>query len=278
MCGIAGWYRRGGQAGGGRRRHAPVRHDRPPRPRRQRRVHTDGDFGFGMRRLSIIDLAGGHQPIFTPQTGRHGIVFNGEIYNHPELRRELEADGVAFQTHSDTETLLAGFLPLGRRGLAPARGHVRRRDLGPPHPHADAGARPARHQAALRDAAARRPRLRRPKSARCARCPTTTSPSTNARSTTSSATATSSARAPSGSEVPSLDPGHILTIGPEGEATRPPVLAAALRPAPRPQRSRLDRRHRASRSTPPSRATCSPTSRSARSCRAASIPARSPRR
>ena len=49
----------------------------------------DGDFGFGMRRLSIIDVEGGHQPIFSPD-GRHAIVFNGEIYNHPELRRELD--------------------------------------------------------------------------------------------------------------------------------------------------------------------------------------------
>jgi asparagine synthase (glutamine-hydrolysing) len=72
----------------------------------------DGDFGFGMRRLSIIDLEGGHQPIFSPD-GRHAIVFNGEIYNHPELRRELEAAGVRFTTHSDTETLLASFLHWG---------------------------------------------------------------------------------------------------------------------------------------------------------------------
>ena len=69
----------------------------------------DGDFAFGMRRLSIIDVAGGHQPIES-QDGRHAIVFNGEIYNHLDLRRELEAAGFAFRTQSDTETLLAAYL------------------------------------------------------------------------------------------------------------------------------------------------------------------------
>ena len=73
---------------------------------------VDGDLGLGMRRLSIIDIAGGRQPIETPD-GRHAIVFNGEIYNHLELRPELEAAGVRFATHSDTETLLAAFVHWG---------------------------------------------------------------------------------------------------------------------------------------------------------------------
>jgi asparagine synthase (glutamine-hydrolysing) len=70
---------------------------------------VDGDFGFGMRRLSIIDISGGHQPIFS-QDGRYAIVFNGEIYNHLDLRKELEATGTTFATHSDTETLLASYV------------------------------------------------------------------------------------------------------------------------------------------------------------------------
>src|SRR5690348_7786027 len=57
--------------------------------------------GLGMRRLSIIDLAGGHQPIFN-EDGSIWIVFNGEIYNFPELRPELESKGHHFATHSDT--------------------------------------------------------------------------------------------------------------------------------------------------------------------------------
>ena len=73
---------------------------------------VDGDFGFGMRRLSIIDIQGGHQPIFTPD-GRLAIVFNGELYNHLDVRRDLERSGVAFRTHSDTETLLMAFAEWG---------------------------------------------------------------------------------------------------------------------------------------------------------------------
>jgi asparagine synthase (glutamine-hydrolysing) len=64
---------------------------------------TDG-FAFAMRRLSIIDLAGGHQPIWSDDGV--GIVFNGEIYNYRNLRRELEADGFRFATQSDTEVIL----------------------------------------------------------------------------------------------------------------------------------------------------------------------------
>ena len=108
MCGIAGWYRRGGR---------PVARESVV-AQCNRIVHrgpddsgsvVDGDFGFGMRRLSIIDVAGGHQPI-TTEDGRYSIVFNGEIYNHLELRTELGKDGCMFRTNSDTETLLVAFV------------------------------------------------------------------------------------------------------------------------------------------------------------------------
>jgi len=111
MCGIAGWYRRGGKPvpqGALVAACDRLRHRGPD----DAGYLTDGDFGFGMRRLSIIDVDGGHQPIFSPD-GRFAIVFNGEIYNHPELRRELES-GYAFKTdHSDTETILAAWLRWG---------------------------------------------------------------------------------------------------------------------------------------------------------------------
>jgi asparagine synthase (glutamine-hydrolysing) len=68
-------------------------------------VFVDGAAGLGMRRLSIIDLAGGHQPIAN-ETGNLTIVFNGEIYNYRELRDGLISRGHVFKTHSDTETIL----------------------------------------------------------------------------------------------------------------------------------------------------------------------------
>ena len=68
---------------------------------------------LGHRRLAILDLAGGQQPMWTAD-GRIGIVFNGEIYNFAELRRELEGHGHVFQTdHSDTEVLLYGYRQWG---------------------------------------------------------------------------------------------------------------------------------------------------------------------
>ena len=71
-------------------------------------VLTDGNFGFGMRRLSILDIAGGHQPMQTAD-GRYAIVFNGEIFNHHEVRDSLLDIGYEFISHSDTETVLAAF-------------------------------------------------------------------------------------------------------------------------------------------------------------------------
>jgi asparagine synthase (glutamine-hydrolysing) len=63
---------------------------------------------LGMRRLSIIDLAGGAQPIWN-EAGTLAIVFNGEIYNYRELRRQLEAAGHSFRTQSDTEVIVHGY-------------------------------------------------------------------------------------------------------------------------------------------------------------------------
>ena len=71
---------------------------------------TEGEVALGHRRLSILDLSdAGAQPMRS-ESGRHVIVFNGEIYNHLDMRRDLAADGAApdWRGHSDTETLLAG--------------------------------------------------------------------------------------------------------------------------------------------------------------------------
>jgi len=68
---------------------------------------------FGHRRLSIIDTsAAGHQPMLTDD-GRYTLIFNGEIYNYRELRRELEAHGAIFKTDTDTEVLLKAFVEWG---------------------------------------------------------------------------------------------------------------------------------------------------------------------
>lgn len=70
--------------------------------------------GLGMRRLSIIDLAHGHQPI-SDENGSHWIVFNGEIYNYQSLRPELMSKGHQFRTHSDTETIIHAFEEYGEK-------------------------------------------------------------------------------------------------------------------------------------------------------------------
>ena len=73
---------------------------------------VEGAVGLGMRRLSIIDLAGGHQPM-AGCGGAVTIVFNGEIYNYRELQQELEARGHKFATRSDTETVIHAYEEYG---------------------------------------------------------------------------------------------------------------------------------------------------------------------
>jgi len=75
-------------------------------------IYAQGLAGLGMRRLSIIDLSGGRQPIHNEDKSIW-IVFNGEIYNFPELRRELQARGHHFYTHSDREVIVYLYEEMG---------------------------------------------------------------------------------------------------------------------------------------------------------------------
>ncbi|HEY8517992.1 MAG TPA: asparagine synthase (glutamine-hydrolyzing) [Candidatus Binatia bacterium] len=82
---------------------------------------VDGPLAMGMRRLSIIDLGGGQQPI-SNEDGKVSVVFNGEIYNYRELRKDLEQRGHRFKTNSDTETIVHLYEEYGIRGVEKLRG------------------------------------------------------------------------------------------------------------------------------------------------------------
>ncbi|WP_296443085.1 asparagine synthase (glutamine-hydrolyzing) [Rhodoferax sp. UBA5149] len=104
MCGIHGIYRFDGQAVAPEMLSAMgnvTRHRGPD----DEGMHIDGACGIAMRRLSIIDLAGGHQPLSNVDETLW-LVCNGEIYNYRELRAELQAKGYHFKTGSDSEVLL----------------------------------------------------------------------------------------------------------------------------------------------------------------------------
>ena len=83
-------------------------------------IHVGDGFGLAHRRLSIIDLAGGHQPMISPEGDV--LVFNGEIYNFQEIRGDLEKLGHRFATHSDTEVLLRAYRQWGADCLQRLRG------------------------------------------------------------------------------------------------------------------------------------------------------------
>jgi asparagine synthase (glutamine-hydrolysing) len=113
MCGIAGQYNF--------RRREPVERttiERMARSIAHRGPDDEGFFisgpvGLGFRRLSIIDLTGGHQPMSDAEE-RVWIIFNGEIYNYRELRAELQSKGYEFRTSSDTEVIIHGYKHWGK--------------------------------------------------------------------------------------------------------------------------------------------------------------------
>jgi asparagine synthase (glutamine-hydrolysing) len=84
-------------------------------------LHLGPGVGLGHRRLSIVDLAQGQQPMYSHDR-RFVIVYNGEVFNHPALKTELEAAGVRYRTHSDTETVLHLYERMGERAVERMRG------------------------------------------------------------------------------------------------------------------------------------------------------------
>jgi asparagine synthase (glutamine-hydrolysing) len=114
MCGIVGivhWGRVPDAMARARRMAASLRHRGPD----DEGYWSDDDVALGAVRLSVVDLAGGHQPMANEDRAVW-VVFNGEVYNHVELRRELVAARHAFaSSHSDTEVLVHGWEEWGER-------------------------------------------------------------------------------------------------------------------------------------------------------------------
>src|SRR5687767_5704779 len=84
-------------------------------------LFMNGSVGLGHRRLSIVDLSGGKQPM-TNEDGSIQIIFNGEIYNHRDLRPGLEARGHRYASASDTETIIRLYEERGARAVEELRG------------------------------------------------------------------------------------------------------------------------------------------------------------
>ncbi|WP_418647189.1 XrtA/PEP-CTERM system amidotransferase [Thauera butanivorans] len=133
MCGIAGLFDTRGKRDFDRelmRRMNDIQHHRGPD---EGGYHFEPGVALAHRRLSIIDLATGQQPLFN-QDGSVGIVFNGEIYNFQELVPELEALGYVFRTRSDTEVIVHAWQAWGEDCVQRLRGmfafaiHDRKRD------------------------------------------------------------------------------------------------------------------------------------------------------
>src|SRR5579864_4379668 len=120
MCGIAGFVGREGELASAdalRSMTNTIVHRGPD----EEGLYVNGYVGLGMRRLSIIDLSGGQQPIYN-EDRTVAVVFNGEIYNFPDLRRELENRGHRFYTHCDTEVIVHLYEEMGADCIAKLRG------------------------------------------------------------------------------------------------------------------------------------------------------------
>lgn len=116
MCGIAGVFNycsdKHSCDSSLRRMLSVIKHRGPD----ETGLYLGKNIGLGSVRLSIIDVAGGQQPL-SDESGRYWIVYNGEIFNYPELRKDLEKKGVHFRTNSDTEVVVQMYASYGNRCL-----------------------------------------------------------------------------------------------------------------------------------------------------------------
>src|SRR5580658_7196944 len=112
MCGICGQFNFGDPVPVQRRDIEAMANSISHRGPDDEGYYIAGSLGFGFRRLSIIDLSGGHQPMSDAEESVW-LVFNGEIYNYKELRAELEGYGHKFRTSSDTEVIIYGYKQWG---------------------------------------------------------------------------------------------------------------------------------------------------------------------
>ncbi|MBU2568328.1 MAG: asparagine synthase (glutamine-hydrolyzing), partial [Elusimicrobia bacterium] len=121
MCGICGIYNFGNkkpvESGTIEKMCNIIKHRGPD----DKGIYTEKNFGFGMRRLSIIDLQTGNQPIFNEDKSI-SVILNGEIYNFQELREELEKKNHKFHTKSDTETIVHLYEEYGHNCVLHMRG------------------------------------------------------------------------------------------------------------------------------------------------------------
>ena len=121
MCGITGIFDTRGKRDIDRAALVRMNESQHHRGPDEGSVHVEPGVGFGHRRLSIIDVATGQQPLFN-EDGSVCVVFNGEIYNFQELVPELQALGHVFRTHSDTEVIVHAWEAWGEQCVTRFRG------------------------------------------------------------------------------------------------------------------------------------------------------------
>jgi asparagine synthase (glutamine-hydrolysing) len=121
MCGIAGIVSADGLFDGATAAALRMRESIAHRGPDEYGLHQDSHAVLAHRRLSIVDLSSGQQPL-SNETGDIWVVFNGEIYNHAEVRRTLEADGHVYRTRSDTETIVHAYEQWGEECVHRFRG------------------------------------------------------------------------------------------------------------------------------------------------------------